>query len=95
MHNIAYGGRWLDLHDGLDLKIVHVHNNLLSDVKSTYTNDTDIVASGNPWIYNIGDKDFRVKADAMQKGFKAIPYNKIGLQKDAFRAQPQKTFAYK
>ena len=95
MHNIAYGGRWLDLHDGLDLKIVHVHDNLLSDVTNTYNNDSDIVANGNTWIYNITDKDFRAKADAMQKGFKAIPYSKIGLQKDAFRVQPQKTFAYK
>jgi hypothetical protein len=72
-----------------------VHDNLLSDVTNTYNNDSDIVTNDSPWIYNIENKDFRVKPEASRKGFKAIPYNKIGLQKDAFRAQPQKTFAYK
>ena len=31
IHNVSYGGRWLDLYDGLDFSIVTVKNNLISD----------------------------------------------------------------
>lgn len=94
-HNIAYGCRWLDLHNDLTLKIVQVHDNLLSKVTGDYQSDRDKVSKKNLWLYNTADKDFRVSPKAFREGFKVIPYSKIGLQKDSFRMHPQKTFSYK
>ena len=31
MHNVSYGGRWLDLYDGMDFSIVTVKDNLIAD----------------------------------------------------------------
>ena len=95
VHNIAWKGAWLDLHDGLDLKILHVQDNVLADVTKTHENAKDIIVKKNPGIYNLKKKDFRIKPKAMEHGFKAIPYNDIGLQQDSFRLKPVKTFSYK
>lgn len=94
VHNIAYGGRWLNLHNGLDLKTVHVQGNLLSNVVNDYSNDSNKVVKKNRWIYSVEHRDFRIKHAAIKTGFKVIPYNLIGLQNDEFRLSPQKTFSY-
>ena len=72
--NISYGGKWLELADGLDsLKIVTVRDNSI----------------GSTDLMNPKEMDFRLRKDApaLKLGFKPIPYEKIGLYRDDFRVQ--------
>ena len=72
--NIAYGGKWLDLQNGLDsLKIVTVRDN----------------CTDSPGLMNPKGMDFHPRKDSpvWKLGFKPIPYEKIGLYRDDFRVQ--------
>ncbi len=66
--NISYGGKWIDLLDGVDDKLVIFKNNLIGD---------------NPGFIDAKNGDFRLKTDspAFKLGFKPIPFEKIGIEK--------------
>jgi len=70
--NISYGGRWLDLKNGLTAEIVKIKNNLVNI---------------NPRFKNLKNRDFRLddNSPALKMGFEPIPVNQIGLYKDKFR----------
>ncbi len=72
VRNVAYGGRWLDLLDGLDDSIVNIQDNL-----------TDM----DPRFVDPDNGNFQLKDDspAYKLGFKQIPMEKIGLYKDEYR----------
>ena len=91
-HNISYLGRWIDLHDGLDLKTVLSRDNIIAKSEKEFKNAGDYIIDENPGIDNYNTGDFRLQPKALRYGFKAIPYHKIGLQKDKFRKNPSKTF---
>lgn len=70
--NIAFGGRWLNLEDGIDsLKINTISDNFV----------------GDPGFVNLKGMDFRMRkgSPALKTGFTPIPYEKIGLYRDNFR----------
>lgn len=71
--NISVGGRWLDLADGLTDATVKLEDNLV---------DVD------PLFVDRATADFRLQPDspAFKLGFKAIPVEKIGLERDAGKA---------
>ncbi len=71
--NICVGGRWLDLHDGLNDTIVTVKDNLVD----TDPHFVDAAA---------GNFDLRDDSPAFGLGFKRIPVDKIGLYRDDLRA---------
>ncbi len=93
--NISLMGRWLDLHDGLNLDMVLSENNIIAKPEKAFKNEGDYIINENPGIYDYKKADFRLKPRALQYGFKPIPYDQIGLQKDRFRADPPKTFSTK
>ncbi len=90
--NISLMGRWLDLHDGLNLGIVFSENNIIAKPEKPFKNTGDHIINKNPGIYDYTKSDFRLKPGALQYGFKPIPYEHIGLQQDRFRPNPPKTF---
>ncbi|HSW44667.1 MAG TPA: right-handed parallel beta-helix repeat-containing protein [Phycisphaerae bacterium] len=70
--NICVGGRWLDLHDKLDDKVVRIENNLVNE---------------DPLFVDAARGDYRLKPEspAFKLGFKPIPVDRIGLYQDALR----------
>lgn len=71
--NICVGGKWLELHDGLDEQTVTVQENWV---------DRD------PGFVDAVRQDFRLREDSpvFKLGFEPIPFEKIGLYQDEFRA---------
>ena len=79
VRNIAVDNRkWIDLRNGLTDKIVHIEDNLV---------DVD------PHFVDAERGDFRVSSDspALAKGFKPIPFDKIGLYVDELRTSLPKS----
>ncbi|NUN98128.1 MAG: right-handed parallel beta-helix repeat-containing protein [Candidatus Omnitrophica bacterium] len=72
LRNISFGGRWLDLLDGLTDKVV--------DLRDNWT-------EGDPGFVDIEALDFHLKpnAPALSTGFKPLPLEKIGLFADSYR----------
>lgn len=72
LNNICVGGKWIEWLDGINDKIVEVRNNF---------------TTGDPGFVNPEKGDFRLKpgAPALKLGFQPIPFNKIGLYRDAYR----------
>ncbi|HRO48090.1 right-handed parallel beta-helix repeat-containing protein [Agriterribacter sp.] len=91
-HNISYLGRWIDLHDGLNLNTVLSKDNIIAKPEKEFINAGDHIINENPGIGNYSNGDFVLQQKALRYGFKAIPYHKIGLQKDKYRKNPLKTF---
>ena len=81
-NNISYKEPWLRLLYGIDLNIVLVQDNIVSDPGGMYNNEKDYIVKGNPGIpdYNNGAK-IKLDAKVFTHGFKPIPFEKIGLQK--------------
>jgi len=78
MRNISFGGRWLDIRNGVDsLNIVTVRDNF---------------TEGDPGFINTKQMDFRLGKDspAWKTGFKPIPFEKIGLFRDEYRISAAK-----
>jgi parallel beta-helix repeat protein len=92
--NISSSERWVGLFDGLDFTIVQSRDNIISKPGEGPLSIKDFIVKNNPCIYNPGKGDFRIKPEGYQHGFKSIDYKKIGLQKDVFRLNPVKSFAY-
>lgn len=71
VRNISVGGRWIDLYDNLNDKIVTIRDNITEG-------DAGVVVTA---------KGIRLRADspAFKMGFKPIPLEKIGLYRDAYR----------
>lgn len=86
INNISYKEKWLRLLYGIDLNIVRVQNNLVSDPDNGYKNDRDYIVKDNPGIldYNNGAK-IKLHHKVFTYGFKQIPFEKIGLQKNKNR----------
>lgn len=76
LRNICVGGRWLDLLDGLTDKIVEVRDNLVGV---------------DPLFADAPRQDFRLRPEspAWKLGFQPIPIERIGLQKDEYRMNPE------
>lgn len=72
VHNVCYGGRWLDLIDGVSAKIVKMEGNYIGL---------------HPGFVNLAERNFRLREDspAIKLGFKRIPMEKIGLYSDEYR----------
>lgn len=72
-HNIFYGGIWRELQDGVTDSLVLFEGNVV---------DTD------PGFVSARDRDFRLRPDApiFRSGFRRLETEKIGLYKDAYRA---------
>ncbi|KKO18909.1 MAG: hypothetical protein BROFUL_02388 [Candidatus Brocadia fulgida] len=70
--NIASGGKWLDLRDGVNEEIVKIQNNFVNE---------------DPCFVNPTKLNFQLKDDspAYKLGFQRIPMENIGLYKDEFR----------
>lgn len=67
VRNLCVGGKWIELFDGLDERIVKVERNLVG---------------GDPGFVNAAKGDYRLRADspAWKLGFQPIPFERIGLQ---------------
>ncbi|MEO6134339.1 MAG: right-handed parallel beta-helix repeat-containing protein, partial [Ginsengibacter sp.] len=87
INNISYKGKWIDLLDRLDFKTVLCSNNIVSEPDGKYKNEKDHVVNGNPGIINNKDGSFKLSADALKFGFKPLPFNRMGLMKDAYRKE--------
>ncbi len=72
LRNVRAGGTWLEMFDNLNDRIVLFENNF---------------TEGDPRFVSLEKRDFRLKPDSpvWKLGFKAIPVEKIGLYKDAYR----------
>lgn len=86
INNISYKEPWLRLLYGIDLSMIDVQHNLVSDPDSGYKNNRDYIVNGNPGIldYNNGAK-IKLDHKVFAHGFKQIPFEKIGLQKNKNR----------
>ena len=86
INNISYKEPWLRLLYGIDLDIVDVQHNLISDPKGEYDNKKDYIEKGNPGIldYNQG-ANIKLDPRVFARGFQQIPFEKIGLKKDKYR----------
>ncbi len=73
VRNICVGGRWLDLVDGLNDRIVEIRDNLVDQ---------------DPLFVDAARGDYRLRPDspALALGFKPIPLERIGLYADPYRA---------
>lgn len=86
--NVSYLGRWLDLHNGLDLEIVDCQNNVIASPEQEYQNEPDLILQENPGIKWENNKlEFEKDTKVFESGFEEIPFEKIGLYKDAFRTE--------
>jgi len=72
VRNIAYSGRWLELLDGLDDRIVSIRDNLVGE---------------DPGFVDPERGNFQLRDDspAYKLGFRRIPVEKIGLYRDEYR----------
>lgn len=72
LRNISVGGKWREMQDGLDDKLVLFEENYVG---------TD------PGFVDAGKGDYRLKADSpvWKLGFKPLPYGEMGLRKDSYR----------
>jgi parallel beta-helix repeat protein len=72
VNNIAYGGKWLELLDGVTDKVVRIEGNLFGV---------------DPGFVDQKKKNFQLRKDspAYKLGFQRIPMEKIGLYKDKYR----------
>jgi len=87
IHNISYGGKWLDLADGMDFSIIAVTNNLIADTVLCRWNKK---ANGSATTYNAGDKEM---LSILEKngnmvtngdpGFIDLQNKNFGLKKDS------------
>ena len=86
INNISYKEEWLRLLYGVDLDMVTVKNNIISDPAGEYKNNEDHIVKDNPGIpdYSSGIR-FRLDKKAFKYGFKEIPFDKIGLKKNVYR----------
>jgi Right handed beta helix region len=74
LNNIHVGkGKWIDWLDGMSEKTV--------EVKGNYT-------EGDPGFVNLAGHDYRLRPDspALKTGFQPIPFARIGLHRDRYRA---------
>lgn len=69
INNISYGGRWLDIRNGADEKMVTIKNNYVSDNSSLLE-------------YRSGKVELKSDSPAFKMGFQRIPVEKIGLLKN-------------
>jgi len=69
MHNIFFGGNWLELQDKLTDKIIKIQDNW---------------TEGDPGFISLEKENFQLRDDSpvFQLGFKKIPIEKIGRTKD-------------
>jgi hypothetical protein len=113
INNVSYGGRWLDLYNGLDFGTVTVENNLIADsllmrwirvngapaqnyaqenqeIRDLLEARGNRIVEGNPGIRDVDGEDFHLTKDspAFEMGIQPIPFDQMGLRKDAFRANP-------
>lgn len=72
LRNISVGGKWLEMQDNLTDKIVQFEGNYIGD---------------DPGFVDMAKGDYRLKKDSpvLKSGFKPLPYEKMGLQKDTYR----------
>jgi len=72
--NICMGGKWLDLQDGLTEERAGIRGNF---------------RDGDPGFVDAANGDYRLKKGAAppKKGFKQLPFAKMGLFKDAYRKE--------
>ncbi len=72
LHNVCYGGRWLELIDGVSEKIITMEGNYIGL---------------EPGFVDLAHKNFQLHEDspAYRLGFKRIPLEKIGLYSDEYR----------
>ncbi len=94
-NNIAYHGKWIDLHNGLTFSVVQSENNLVGSPAEGPFSKKDRIVKGNPGITDPLHNDFRITTKGQKFGFKNIPYEKIGMQADAFRKDPPKSLPHK
>jgi hypothetical protein len=74
LRNVFYQGRWLDLTDGLDEKVVEFQDNF---------------TEGDPGIVDAEGMDFRLKNDspAWKLGFQPLPHEEMGILDDELRRE--------
>lgn len=72
LRNISVGGTWLEMQDGLTDKIVQFEGNYVGK---------------DPGFRNMAKGDYRLRGDspALKRGFRPIPYDKMGMYKDGYR----------
>ena len=93
IRNVSYGGRWLDLHDGMDFSIVSVKDNLIADPgrckwrRKELKDNNNMVIDTDPGFVDLENENFQLKDDspAWKLGFKPIPFENIGLYIDEHR----------
>ncbi len=73
VRNICVGGRWLDLQDGLNDRVVEIADNLVGQ---------------DPLFVDAPRGDYRLQPEspALALGFRPIPLDRIGLYADPYRA---------
>ena len=87
--NVSYRGKWLSLHNGLDLSVVHVKENLVYKTDQDYENKDDLVTDTDPGVVDLSEDKLRInkKSKASEISFEQIPFKNIGLYKDEYRRQ--------
>jgi hypothetical protein len=73
LHNIHVGaGKWIDWLDGLNEQTVETRDNM---------------TQGDPGFLSPATGDYRLRPDspALKQGFRPIPFDRIGLYRDAYR----------
>ncbi|HEX4797510.1 MAG TPA: right-handed parallel beta-helix repeat-containing protein [Humisphaera sp.] len=71
LHNVSVGGSWIELHEQVAKTMISVHDNF----------------AGDPLLIDPANLDFHFRAGSpvWQIGFRPIPLERIGIQKDEFR----------
>ena len=72
--------------DGLDINLLKVQDNLVSSPEVNYENAKDHIVKGNPGILDYSAKNLKLDPKVYTKGFKKIPFEKIGLKNDRYRS---------
>ncbi|MCS6950314.1 MAG: right-handed parallel beta-helix repeat-containing protein, partial [bacterium] len=71
VRNICVGGRWIDLYDNLNEQIVTIRDNMVNEEVGLEMTPRGVrLRKGSP---------------ALRRGFQPIPFEKIGLYRDAYR----------